>query len=486
MNRGVRRVGVTLTVLMLVLIGQLTYLQIIHADDLADDPRNLRSVLRDVNRARGDIVSSDGEVLATSTKVDDGTEFKYQRQYPLGGLTAQMVGYQSFVVGNTGIERSYNDQLSGRDLDIRLSDLGDLFSGKDRTGTVVLALRTAVQRAAADALGAQNGSVVVLDVRTGGIVALFSNPTYDPQPLAAHDTLAVEQYFRSLSSDPAKPDLARAYREIYPPGSTFKVVTASVGLETGTITADTQFPFLNALTLPQTTNPLRNFGGETCGGTVFESLVHSCNTTFGAIGLLLGPQFPPGMANFGVGSDPPPLDVAPGAVRSTDLEGVDFEQNKPLYAFAGIGQGTVATTPLEMALVAESVANGGVILEPHAAAEIRDQDGRLIRRIGPQPWRTAMSPATAQTVGAMMRAVVERGTGTRAQIPGVRVAGKTGTAQTAQGAPHAWFIGYAPADAPQYAVAVLVEHGGSLGNEATGGAVAAPIAATVLQAALAR
>lgn len=482
MNRGIRRVGLAVVVLLLVLVGQLTYLQIINAENLDNDPRNLRSVLRDINRARGDIVSDDGEVLATSVESTDKSEFEYQRLYPTGGLVSQIVGYQSFVVGNVGIERTYNSQLSGRAAELR--SFGDVIRGKETTGTVVLALRTAVQRAALEALGDQKGSVVVLDVRTGGIVAMFSNPTFDPQPLAGHDTEAVNDYFTALTADPAKPNLPRAYREIYPPGSTFKVVTSAVAFDTGVATPTTVYPTLTVLDLPLTSNTLENFGNATCGGTVFESFVVSCNTTFAQMGIDLGDQFPPGLERFGVEGEAPPLDVFPGAVRNTGLEGADFETDTPQFAFAGIGQGTVATSPLEMAMVAASVANGGVMLEPRAAKEIRDPEGNVVDTFGAVPWKTAMFPATSQALNAMMRAVVDRGTGINAQIAGVAVAGKTGTAQNSLGDPHAWFIGFAPADAPQYAVAVLVENGGSTGSEATGGEVAAPIAARVLEVAL--
>jgi len=481
MNRGIRRVGIAVTLLLLVLVGQLTYLQIVDAKNLDNDPRNLRSTLRDINRARGEIRTADGEVLARSVPSTDNTDFKYQREYPLGGLTAQIVGYQSFVVGNTGIERTYNDDLAGRRL-----DLGSLFSGKDKIGNVVLAMRASVQRAAEAALGGEKGSVVVLDVATGGIVALYSNPTYDPQPLASHDTKAVSDYFTLMSLDPAKPNLARAYREIYAPGSTFKVVTSAVGFDTGTTTPTTVYPALSELDLPLTSNTLKNFGGGTCGGnTVFESFVQSCNVTFGAIGLQLGDKFPPGMEGFGVGGDAPPLDVSPGAVANSGLDGVSFNDNAPLFAFAGIGQGTVATTPLTMAMVAAAVANGGVMLEPHAATQVLDENGDVVRDIGPKQWKSSMTPATAQVLNQMMQAVVQRGTGTNAQIAGVAVAGKTGTAQNSQGAPHAWFIGFAPADQPRYAVAVIIENGGSFGQEATGGVVAAPVGRQVLEAALA-
>jgi peptidoglycan glycosyltransferase len=176
------------------------------------------------------------------------------------------------------------------------------------------------------------------------------------------------------------------------------------------------------------------------------------------------------MEGFGVGGDAPPLDVYPGAVRNSGLEGVSFSDNAPLFAFAGIGQGTVATTPLTMAMIAAAVANGGVMLEPHAAAQILDQDGDLLREVEPKQWKASMSPATAQVLNQMMQAVVQRGTGTNAQIAGVTVAGKTGTAQNNQPSPHAWFIGFAPAEQPRFAVAVIV---------------AAPVGRQVLEAALA-
>ena len=482
MNRAIRRVGIAVIALLLVLVAQLTWLQVVDSHHLDHDPRNVRSVLRSINRARGDILSADGQVLAHSTKADDGTQFQYRRDYPLGGLTAQVVGYQSYVVGDTGVERTYDDDLTGRAPELRT--LGDLLRGKETTGTVVLHLSTAVQRAAAEALGDQWGSVVVLDVKTGGVVAMYSNPTFDPQPMAGHDTKLVTDYFATLTNDPAKPNLPRAYREIYPPGSTFKVVTSAVAFDTGTATPTTEYPTLSDLPLPLSSRTMKNFGGGTCGGTVFEAFVVSCNVTFAQIGLDLGEKFPPGMEAFGIGTEAPPLDVAPGAVRSSGLEGVSFRSDTPQYAYAGIGQGPVATSPLAMALVAEAVANGGVMLEPHAAAEIRAADGRVVQHFGARPWRTAMTPATAQALTAMMRAVVERGTGTRARIDGVAVAGKTGTAQHDGGAPHAWFIGFAPAEAPRFAVAVIVESGGSAGSEATGGAVSAPIAAAVLRTAL--
>lgn len=486
MNRAIRRVGTAVVVLVLVLVAQLTWLQVIDADHLANDPRNTRAALRDANRPRGPIVTADGVVLARSVPVDDGTDFKYQREYPEGALFSQVVGYQSFVVGNNGVEKTYNDALVGRDTQLQLQNLPDLVDGEQTTGTVVLSLRADVQREAVAALGDQRGSVVAIDPRTGEILAMYSNPSYDPNPLASHDTKVAQAYYTALSNNPDKPDLPRAYRERYPPGSTFKTVTSAVAIDDGIATPDSPvYPTLTELDLPQTDATLQNFGGRSCGGTLAESFRVSCNTTFGQIGLDLGNAFVPGMERFGIGAAPP-LDVAPGAVSSVGPPAGSFELNQPLFAYAGIGQGDVATTPLQMALVACAVARSGVIMEPHVGAEIRDAGGDLVRRIDNAEWRTAMTAATAQALNSMMVSVVERGSGTAARIAGVTVAGKTGTAQADGGAPHAWFTAFAPAEAPEVAVAVIVERGGSLGNEATGGAVAAPIAARVLRVALGR
>jgi peptidoglycan glycosyltransferase len=310
---------------------------------------------------------------------------------------------------------------------------------------------------------------------------MYSNPSFDPSPLASHNGALVNAYFTLLNNDPNKSSLARAYREIYAPGSTFKTVTTSVGLETGVITPDTTFPTLTSLKLPDSPRFLANFGNESCGGTVTQSFIVSCNTTFAQIGINLGDQFPPGMHAFGVG-ERPPLDVAPGAVASIDMDNRPFATNKAFYGLAGIGQGFIAVTPLQMALVASAVANHGVIMEPHVMSEIQDAQGGVVRRFAPKEWKRAMPPAVADQVTAMMIDVVNQGTGTPAQIPGVQVAGKTGTAQVeGQREPNAWFIAFAPAQSPKYAVAVLVEQGGNQGSDATGGQVAGPIARQVLQ-----
>ena len=480
MNVGIRRVGLAVTALMLILVGQLTYLQVIDAKALAHDPRNGRDFLKDLRSPRGTIVSADDKILAVSEPSND--EYRLQRKYPLGPLASQIVGYQSIVVGNVGLEQTYNDALAGRGGKDVLRNAVDSLRGKRPVGNLTTTLRVDVQLVAKEALGEQRGSVVVVEPATGAIVAMYSNPSYDPQPLAGHNSSKVQSYFDFLNNAEGNPSLPHAYREIYPPGSTFKVVTATSALDAGVTTPDRRFPTLRALPIPQApNNAIANFGGSSCGGDLIRSFTNSCNTTFAQLGLDLGNQFPPRMQKFGIYRRPP-LDIAPGSVASTGPAFNSFDLNKPRFALAGIGQGDVATTPLQMALVAAGIANQGLIMEPHVGQAVLDDDRRIVTRIRPKPWTRATSPATAATVRDLMIEVVKRGTGTAAQLPGITVAGKTGTAQTAPNEfPHAWFVAFAPAEQPKYAISVIVEHGGNQRGDATGGHLAAPIAAKVLR-----
>jgi peptidoglycan glycosyltransferase len=497
-NASIRRVGIGVLVLFLVLVGQATYLQVVRADDLENDPRNVRVFLRDYARPRGLILSSDRAILAQSVATDD--ELEQVRVYPpeTAQLFAHVVGYQAVNLGSTGVEAEYNDQLVGRDFDIAIDDISDFFSGEDRRGNVALTMSREAQQLSADALAGRRGSIVVLDVESGAIVAAYSNPTFDPNPLASHDTQAANAYFAALNADPTKPALPRAWREIFPPGSTFKVVTTGVGLEHELVpnppsppgppyrlTVDNPvYPDLRALDLPQTDRTLANFGGDECGGNLAQSFRVSCNTTFAQIGLDLGDRLAAGIEQYGVSTTAADTDLRPDLVRSIGPEAGTFELNQPAFAQAAIGQGAVAVTPMAMAMVAAGVANEGVMMVPHVLDHLENSDGQAIRgtAFDAREYRRAMQPTTATTVRDLMIDVVNNGTGTRAQIPGIQVAGKTGTAQVEGEQAHAWFIGFAPAEAPRYAIAVLVENGGDLasGDSGTGGRVAAPLAAQVL------
>ncbi len=490
MNIGIRRVGGIILVLFIALVAQLTYLQVSRSNQLANDPRNARGFLRNVERNRGPIVTADGVIVAESVKSND--DFKYQRVYPnaTAQLFAQVVGYQSLNYGEAGVERTYSDELAGRDFSLQTKNLADLFANRQPVGTVVLTLSDKIQQAAANALNGQKGSVVVLDVQTGGVVAAYSNPTFDPNPLASHNTKTATNARKLYLATPGNPLLPKPWAELYPPGSTFKTVTASIALQNN-VDVDKQFPVVREIPLPQTNGAtLANFGHEACGGSLKDGFIVSCNTTYAQVGFDLGDTFAADLPNFGVATAPPPSGGAsgidPAIAASTGPAPGTFEQNQPAFMQDAIGQNQVAVPPLEMAMVAEAVATGGTILQPHFVQCVKDPDDRVVSTVNPTQYKQAMSAATAAQMKDFMLGVVNdpNGTGTAAQIPGVQVAGKTGTAETsANENPHAWFIEFAPADAPRYAIAVLVEHGGTAGgtDSATGGRVAAPIAKQVMQ-----
>ncbi len=487
MNVGIRRIGIAMIVLFVALAAQLTYLQVGRNNQLANASGNPRKFFGNIRRDRGPIETADGAVVALSTTTSD--EYKHQRVYPndTASLFANVVGYQSIQNGSTGVENTYAADLEGRTFDLQFHGVADAFASKQPVGTVVLTLSKLAQGTAAFALQGRRGSVVVLDVQTGGVLAAYSNPTFDPNLLTNHDTKKAQASYTFLANSPDNPLLARAWRELYPPGSTFKTVTASLALQNN-VDVDKTFPVLSQIPLPQTNNQtLANFGNERCGGSLLDGFIVSCNTTFAQVGFDLGEKFAAGIPNFGIQTTAPRENgsgIDPAIVRNTGPVPGTFQHNQPKFMQDAIGQNQVAVTPMAMALVAEAIANRGSILQPHFVDCVLDPNDNPVARVGIQQYKRAIDPATAATMVTYMQAVVDdpRGTGTAARIPGVKVAGKTGTAETIDGEkPHAWFIAFAPADHPKYAIAVLVEHGGSSNAEVTGGRVAAPIAKQVLQ-----
>ncbi len=333
---------------------------------------------------------------------------------------------------------------------------------------------------------------MALDPHTGDVKAIVANPTYDPNELASQDPKQVRAAWDRLNSNPDKPLLSRAIDELYPPGSTFKLVTAAAALENG-FGPDSTWPNPPVLDLPQTTATLENFGGEHCLGgasqiTLAQALTISCNVVFGQIGLRLGGAKLAAQAHaFGFAPDASDGDVPFDIPFQEGVfpEASYFSDRLPAVALSAIGQDNVAANPMQMALVASAIANGGSEMRPRLVSEIRDPSGQVVESFAPEVFGQPISSQTAIQLTQMMVSVVQSGTGTAAQIPGVEVAGKTGTAQHGEGlAPHAWFVSFAPAQNPKIAVAVIVLDGGSLGSEATGGVVAAPIARAVMEAAL--
>jgi penicillin-binding protein A len=483
-TRQIRYLAMAMLALYGALFLKLNQVQVLQASALSNDPRNSRVATRDFSRPRGVIQTADGTVIAKSVPTDD--QFKRLRQYPTGNLYSQVSGYFSFTFPPTGVEQAYSAYLSGRKTATSLRGLANVFANREVTGNVTLTLRNSVQQVAAQQLGNRKGAVVALDPTTGAILALWSFPSYDPNPLASHDQTVVRAAGAALKNNPDKPDLSRAYGERYAPGSTFKLITASAALVRKPELTTKSYPVLSRLKLPHTTADLVNFGGETCGGTLPNLLRVSCNTGFGQMGLDLGADALAGeAADYGF-NEQPPLDIrVPAATRSQFPPATAFIRDDPTLAQSAIGQHDVSASPLQMALVAAGIANKGVIMKPHVMAEVRDSEGNVVTTYRPEAWKQAIPADAAAALTQMMIGVVQSGTATRMAIPGVQVAGKTGTAQTVGPHSHAWIVGFAPADAPKVAVAVIVESQPGLGDTVTGGLIAAPIAKAVLQAALA-
>jgi peptidoglycan glycosyltransferase len=462
MNRSLRRLFLFFTLLFVALLVQLTYVQVWAAPKLKVNAANTRAIEEEMKVERGAIVSADGVELAVNRK--DGQYFL--REYPQGGLTSPWLGYNSLRYGRAGVERVYNEELSGQAGILGITSYWDQILGKPHRGAdLKLTMNMAVQRAASEALGDRKGAVVALDPRTGAVLAMVSYPRYDPNE--------IDVLWKDINSDPDKPLLNRAIQGLYPPGSVFKIIVAGAALQTGAVTPQTRFNDSGTVTAGGFV--VRNYGGNVYGEHDFtEAFARSINTTFAKVGVEMGAGPLAGYAaDFGFGKAPPwPL----GGVKSffPDAGGMD----KAYVAQASFGQGEVVSTPLQMALAAAAVANGGKIMKPYLVSQVLDYHQNMLRETKPQVWLQPLSSQTAAAVRDLMVQVVKNGTGTAAAIGGVQVAGKTGTAEVANGEPHAWFAAFAPAENPQIAVAVLVENAG------TGGSVAAPIARQVISAAL--
>jgi penicillin-binding protein A len=472
-NAPLRRVAISVLVLFTLLIINVNYIQVVRADKLRNDPSNTRVLAEEYDRERGSIVVA-GNEIAVSTPTEG--RLKYLRTYPQGELYAGVTGYYSLVYANTGLEKAENDVLSGSDPRLVLRRLADLFTGRDPAGgDVVLTLDPAVQQAAMSGLEGQTGAVVALDPSTGAILGLASTPSYDPTQLSSHDPAAIRAYRESLSDDQLT---NQAINQRYSPGSIFKVIVSAAALADGEYTPDTVIPAPDTLTLPGTTTELENFGGESCSSTGEQSLIDaltiSCNTAFAELGIDLGEDKVRSMAEaFGITDEgfEMPLKVSPSTLG--DIE------NDAQLGISSIGQQDVQLTPMQAAMIAAAVANDGSLMKPYLVDRVTAPDLTVIDRTDPEEMSKPISGDVAEQLTEMMTSVVENGTGRRAQIDGVQVAGKTGTAENA-GEDHSWFIGFAPADDPKIAVAVFVRNGGK-----TGGDISAPVAKSVIEAYLA-
>jgi peptidoglycan glycosyltransferase len=488
MNQRIRRFAVVLIVLYVILFAQLNFIQVGQKSTLEADTRNTRQTVRDFNDPRGDIRTSDGVVIATSVRNKAGSEFDWQRTYPEGDLYSAITGYFTFGYGATQIEKVQNDVLAGRTIEQQIKGFRSLFNGENTTGTVETTIDADIQQAAKDALGNREGSVVVIEPATGAVKAMWSSPTYDANFVADQKEITSD-VLTYLNEIPGKPLLANAYQERYMPGSTFKVITTAAALDDGLITKESIWVEESEFLPPQTTDPIQNYGNKVCGGDLPEVFRRSCNTPFARIAIELGPEKMVAAAKrFGIG-DNIPFDLP----RSTSSQFGDveyFTENLPLLGIGGFGQGNTQMVPLHMAMVAASIAHGGVMMKPYVIGATYDHDGGVLQRTVPTVWKTPMTPATSSLLTELMVGVVNEGTAQCCMklANGIQAAAKTGTAQlNAAGEPersHAWIIAFAPAEAPKYAIVVMLKGTTAEISEGTGGSLAGPVAKKVLDIAL--
>lgn len=470
-------------ILMLALMANSTYLQAFRADELngRNDNRRVRDAQFSVNR---------GPILIGSTPIAQSKpskdRFEYQRSYQLGPEYAPVTGYYSYLYGRSGIELNQNSQLNGSDPSLAFRRVVDVITNRRQQGASVgLTLNAKAQLAAYRGLAGKKGAVVAIEPKTGKILALVSRPSYNPNELASHDLEKTGAAWKKLNADKNKPLTNRAIKELYPPGSTFKLVTAAAALSSGRYTPETKVRSPAVLELPQTTVGLPNQNGRNCGGsdnaTLTVALRESCNSAFGSVGLDLGAEALREQAEkFGFGERQLP-DL--GAVASR----FPADPNAPQVAQSAIGQFDVQATPLQMAMVAAGIANGGDVMKPYLVQTVRTADLKTISETKPESLHQAVSSEVATQLTQMMVDVVENGTGRPARINGVQVAGKTGTAQTAPDRPpFAWFTSFAPANDPQVAVAVMIEDANVPRTDIAGGTLAAPIAKDVMEAVMGR
>ncbi len=473
MQGSIRKLGIVFIVLAVVLVVNLSFLQVFGQKNLVENAANTRRLIEEYGIARGRIVTADGLVVAESVQAEG--PFEYRRSYAAGSLLSHVVGYDSPQFGRSGLEEFYNQYLLGRKP--ARGWVEEMTSDLEKGNDITLTIDSELQAVAAEALGQNKGAVMAMDPKTGAILAMYSWPTFDPnalvsQGLDAEGNLAADAIMRAYVQDPASPLLNRASMGLYTPGSSFKVITASAGVDSG-IPTSTVYDCPSEL--PVDGSSVVNYAGSPDGEmNMDKALTFSVNTYFAQLALAMGADTLVGYAErFGMNGIPP-LDypaVSPALIpQPGEMDAVEL-------AWTGAGQGELLMTPLQLCLAGCAIANEGEIMLPHLMKDVRLGDD-ILERFDAGMWRSPISADTASQVLEMMVHVVEEGTGAGAAVSGITVAGKTGTAEVEGKQPHAWFVGIAPAENPTLVVVVVVENAGG------GGDVAAPIAGEVIEAAL--
>ena len=473
MNRQIRAVSLLAGLMFLALMVNLTGSAMFRQASLNNDPHNVRVRDAEFSQNRGNILVGSRPIATTTSS---NGKFAYQRVYLSGPKYAPITGYYSYYYGRSMLEQTQNAQLTGTSDAQWLSRITGTLSGhKPEGGSITTTINAKAQDAAWNGLKGKKGAVVALDYTTGAVLAMASSPSYDPNELASHHLNDTTRAWKNLVADPSSPLSNRATREIYPPGSTFKLVTAAAALQNG-YHPNSMVDSPENWILPGTRTPLTN---ETnCGGsriTLAHALDISCNTAFGKVGVSLGQDKIRDQAErFGFGK-----------VVNSDVSSVASRFPQDLtdaqLAQSSIGQYDVAASPLQMAMVTAGIANDGKLMTPYLTAQVRASNLQVVSEHHPKQMSQPMTKESAEQLKAMMVSVVNNGTGKRARINGTTVGGKTGTAQTVQGkAPYAWFVGWS--DNPHVAVAVFIQSLDTAINEISGGRLAAPIARDVIEA----
>ncbi len=478
MNRPLRRVTIFVVILFAALFTSTTVLQVFAAPSLNADSRNVRTLYASFSAQRGAIIVGK-ESIAKSTPVDD--EWHYLREYSSPQMYSALTGYFTLNQGMSGLESALNDYLTGTTDSQFFTQFHNLITGEKAQGaSVTLTIDAKVQKAAWDALGNKKGAIVALDPTTGAIIAMVSKPGYDPNTLASHDTTDVLSAYNKLLNDSSNPLFNRAIGgDLYTPGSTFKLVVAAAALANG-YTADSKLANPATLTLPNSTSSIQNSTKGKCGGissstvTLTQALQYSCNIPMAELGLALGQEKLQATANsFGFGQT---VDIPMTSTASIFPTGMDDAQ----LMLSSFGQYDVRVSPLQMAMISASIANGGVEMTPNVVKQIRSSTLDSLQDFTPTTFADPITADVSKTLTTMMVNNVAHGYASGAKIDGVSVAGKTGTAETGVDNKYTLsFTGFAPADNPKVAVAVFVEN-----QELDSNVVAAPIAKKVMEAVL--
>lgn len=485
MNRSLHQLFIAVVVLFAVLAASTTYIMTFRSTSLNEDSRNTRALYHEFSVPRGAILASDGTVLAESTKSNDA--FEYQRSYPKDFTYAPITGYFSITNrADRGIEASENSLLNGENDSLWMEKLKAVFKGENNKGaTIETSIDTKLQTLATKLLGNNTGAVVAIEPSTGRILAMASTPSYDPNELATHDATAAIKNFNSLVKADPSPLINNALSSLYPPGSTFKLAVAAAALESGDYDTSTEIDAGSSYTLPGTKTNLTNTtsaaGGLNDKITLSDALAYSSNTAFAQLGVKLGSSAISDIATklgFGTsitvdGSD------STGTPMKAAASVFPTNQTDDKLALASIGQGDTTATPLQNAMVAAAIANDGKLMRPTLVDRVRSSDLSIISQTSPSEYSEPFSADTANKLTSMMEEVINKSYPTL-KINGVKVAAKTGTAQTGNNSTQdGWITGFAPADDPKIAVAVVIHNASSYGGDTAG-----PIMKQIMEEAL--